>query len=165
MPKGKLPMIALTKSGLFSADSAVAYPAQTLTSWKDPVPVTKANTPTFSLDGYNAVVSNFELDLGLSVAYRELINLQEINVQDRLPTFSAQIEEPPFGTKNFFASMGGATVALDIVHGTVGGNTIEITSSQLQILDVKRAEDQKVAMLNITGTFVLGGTDFTISVK
>lgn len=165
LPKGKLPQIQFTLTGLWNSDTAVAYPAPTLTAWKDPLPVTKANTPTFTIDGVAAIASNVEVDAGVSVAYRELINLQEINVQDRLPTFSATIEEPAIGTKNYFALMGGAGVALDLVHGTAGGNIVEVTSSSLQILDVKRAADQNVAMLNITGNFKIGSPDFNISVK
>ena len=164
-PQGKLPTIVFQLTGLWVSDTAVAYPALTLTGWIDPLPVTKANTPTFTLDSQAVIASAFELDLGVSVVYRERINLKEINVQDRLPQLTTSFEELAIGTKNFFAMMGGASIALDLVHGITAGNIVEITSSLLQVLDVKRAEDQKVAMLNLSGNLRIGSPDFTISVK
>lgn len=163
--KGKLPTIQFSLTGLWSADSSASYPSLTLTAWKDPVPVTKVNTPTFTIDSQAVVAASAELDLGVNVEYRELINLQEINVQDRLPKFMATIEELALSTKNFFALMGGSAVALDLVHGTAAGNIVEITSSYLQVLDAKRGEDQKVAMLNLDCNLMIGSPDFTISVK
>ncbi len=165
LQKGKLPTIALQLTGLWTSDDASAYPSQTLTAWKDPVPVTKANTPTFTLDSQAVVASAFELDLGVNTEYRELINLKEIAVLDRLPALTATFEELPLGTKNYFAMMGGTPIALDLVHGTTAGNIVEITSSGLQVIDVKRAEEQKVAMLNLSGNLLRGAPDFTISVK
>ncbi|MCX7360930.1 MAG: hypothetical protein NTV97_03475 [Alphaproteobacteria bacterium] len=165
LAKGKLPAIVFQLTGLWVSDTAVAFPSLTLTGWIDPVPVTKVNTPTFTLDSQAVVASSFELDLGVSVAYRELINLKEIAVQDRLPTMSTTFEELPIGTKNFFAMMGGASIALDIVHGITAGNIVEITSSTLQVIDVKRSEDQKIAMLNLSGNLRIGSPDYTISVK
>ncbi|MCA0303478.1 MAG: hypothetical protein LCH95_13835 [Proteobacteria bacterium] len=163
LPKGKLPQIQFSLTGLWVSDTSVAYPSQTLTAWKDPLPVSKANTPTFTIDGQAVQGSNVELDGGLQVGYRELINLREIVVEDRLPTFSATIEELPLATKNFFALMSGANVALALTHGTVAGNIIQLASSTLQVQDVKRAEDQKMAMLNITAMLKVGSPDFTIS--
>jgi hypothetical protein len=163
--KGRLPTIELSLTGLWMSDSAISFPSLTLAAWKDPLPVTKANTPTFTLDGQAIVASSFELDFGVSTEYRELINLREIAVLDRLPTFKATFEELPIGTKNFFAMMGGASIALDLVHGTAAGNIVEITSATLQVLDVKRAEEQKVAMLNLSGNLRIGSPDFTVSVK
>lgn len=165
LQKGKLPTIQFQLTGLWVSDSAVALPSQTLTAWIDPVPVTKANTPTFTIDSQALVASSVEVDLGVSVEYRELINLKEINVQDRLPTFAATFEELPIGTKDFFAMMGGSPVVLDLVHGTVAGNIVEIQSSTLQVLDVKRAEDQKVAMLNLAGALLIGSNDFNIGIS
>lgn len=163
--KGKLPTVQFSFTGLWVSDTAVAYPSLTLTAWKDPVPVTKLNTPTFTLDSQAVVASSFELDLGVSTAYRELINLKEVNIQDRLPSMKTSFEELAIGTKNFFAMIGGTSIALDIVHGTAAGNIVEITSALLQVIDVKRGEDQKVAMLNLDGNFRIGSPDFTISVK
>lgn len=165
LAKGKLPAIVFQLTGLWVSDTAVAFPSLTLTGWIDPLPVTKVNTPTFTLDSQPVVASAFELDLGVSVAYRELINLKEISVQDRLPSLSTTFEELPIGTKNFFAMMGGSSIALDIVHGITAGNIVEITSSTLQVIDVKRGEDQKIAMLNLSGNLRIGSPDFTISVK
>lgn len=164
--KRKPPEIELDMLGMWKSDSSVALPALTLTNWKDPLPSTPANTPLFTIDGQAVLGSSFELDFGMEVAYRDLLNSEEIIVRERKPKVSMLIEELPYATKNFFGMIGGTTVALAYTHGVGAGKIIEITAPSFQITGVQRQEEDTVSMLNITGELTLGGpTEFTISVK
>lgn len=163
--KNRPPEIELNLLGLWVSDSAVALPALTTTAWKDPLPSTKANTPTYTIDAQAVAASSFELDLGMDCAYLERINRQEIIVRERKPKLTTLIEELPFGTKNFFGMVGGASVALAYTHGVGAGNVVEITLPQIQLQDVQRQEEETETMLNISANALIGSPEFTISFK
>jgi len=161
--RNRPPEIAFSLLGLWTSDTAVALPALTTTAWKDPLPSTKANTPTFAIDAQSVVGSSFELDLGMDVAYLERINRQEITVRDRRPKLTALIEELPLATKNFFAMAGGAPVALDYVHGVGAGKICTIAVGAMQVQDVQRQEEETDTMLNISADILAGDPDFSIA--
>jgi len=157
------PELVLNGLGLWQSDTAVAFPALTTAAWRDPLPSTKANTPTFTIDGVPVVASSFELDLGLSVAYRERINQQDVPVRDRRPKIKALIEELPIGTKDFFAMVGGAPVPLQYVHGVGAGHVITIAIGLVQLKQVPRQEEETDTMLNVEGEVTLGSPEFSIA--
>lgn len=161
--RNRNPELVMNGLALWTSDSAVAFPALTTTAWKDPQPSTKANTPTFTIDGVSVVASSFELDFGASVRYRERINRQDIPVDDRRPTFKALIEELPLGTKNFFAMKGGATVAIQYVHGVGAGKVFTINIGAAQVKEVPRQEEETDTMLAIEGSVTLGSPEFSIA--
>lgn len=161
--RNRRPEISLTLMGLWVSDSAVAMPALTLTSWKDPLPSTKANTPTYTIDSQAVVASSLEIDLGMDVAYLERINRQEIMVRDRKPKLTTLIEELAFGTKNFFGMAGGAAVDLEYVHGVGAGNICSIDVAGMQVQDVQRQEEETDTMLNISADIIAGSPDFSIA--
>lgn len=161
--RNRRPEISLSLMGLWQSDSAVAIPALTLTAWKDPLPSTKANTPTFTIDGQAVVGSSLEIDLGVDVAYLERINRQEIQVRDRKPKLTTLIEELAFGTKNFIGMAGQAPVALSYVHGVGAGNICSISVPAMQIQDAPRQEEETDTMLNISADIIVGSPEFSIA--
>ena len=163
--RNQRPEIELSMLGLWTSDSAVAFPTMVTTAWKDPLPSTKANTTAFNIDSQAVVASGLELDLGMSVAYLERINRQEIIVQDRRPSITASIEELAIGTKNFFAMVGSSPVALAYAHGVGAGNIVELAVGAMQMQDAPRAEEEKDTMLNLSANIIAGSPDFTLTFK
>lgn len=157
------PELVLAGLGLWQSDSAVALPALTTTAWKDAQPSTKANTPTFTIDGQSVVASSFELDFGMEVAYRERINQQDIPVRDRRPKWKALIEELPIGTKNFFAMVGAAPVPIQYVHGIGAGKVITIDIGLAQVKQAPRQDEDTDTMLALEGDITLGSPEFSIA--
>lgn len=163
--KRRPPEIEYTGRALWTSDTSVAMPALTTTAWKDPLPSTKANTPTFTVDGLSVGGSRFELDLGMDVGFRDLLNKEEIIVRDRKPKITMLIEETPIATKNFFAMVGGAAVPLAYVHGVGTGNIIDIAVPKIQITGCQRQEEETETMLSITADVILDAPELTITVK
>lgn len=161
--RNRRPEIAFSLMGLWVSDSAVAMPALTLTSWKDPQPSTKANTPTYTIDSQAVVASGLEIDLGMDVAYLERINRQEIQVRERKPKLTTMIEELAIGTKNFMAMAGAAPVALSYVHGIGAGNICTLGIGAMQVQDAQRQEEETDTMLNISADIIAGSPDFSIA--
>ena len=161
--RNRRPEISLSLMGLWQSDSAVVFPTQTLTAWKDPQPSTKANTPTFTIDSQAVVASSFELDLGMDCAYLERINRQEIQVRDRKPKLTTLIEELAHGTKNFIGMAGAAPVALSYVHGVGAGYVCSISVGAMQVQDAQRQEEETDTMLNISADIIAGSPDFSIA--
>lgn len=132
-PNG-IPHIAFTIRGLLVAAVDVALPAVTLTAFQTPVPVTKANTPTFTLHGAALIGESLTLDLGNTVEVRNLIGEDSIQIVDRQSTGSAVVEAKSIATKDWFGIARAHTrAALAFVHGTVAGNIIELNAPKVQI--------------------------------
>ena len=163
--RNALPEIEFAFIGLWVSDTSVALPALTTTAWKDPIPSTKANTPTFTIDGQVVVASGFELDFGMDCARLERINREEVVVRDRRAAMTASIEELALATKNFFAMVGNTPVALAYTHGTVAGSIVDIAIPAMQLQDAPRSEEEKDTMLAIAANIMAGSPDFTLSIK
>lgn len=163
--KRRPPEIEASLLALWESDTAVALPTLTTTAWKDPLPSTKANTPTFTVDGLAVAGSSFELDLGMQPAFRDLLNKDEIIIRDRKPKITMLIEEPAIGTKNFFAMVGGAPIALAYTHGVGAGNIVDIAIPKIQITGCQRQEEDTETMLSITADVILDAPELTISIK
>jgi hypothetical protein len=167
MSAGQIPKFSLSGKGLFAAPVAGAMPALTLSAFQKPVPVSDAATPTVQLDGYDCVMSEFELDLGNDVQGRFLVGQEQIVITDRKVTGKINIEAPDLATKDFFALAGGAGVPFLLTHGTVAGKIIEIAGASVQIGRPEYVEVQKITHLQIPLTFlpVDGDDELVITVK
>lgn len=139
--KNRRPELEFSMLGLFSAQDASAFPSGTFTPWKDALPFSKDNTTTMTIGGRAHPVESIELDAGLVVAYRERVNRKDIAVDDRLPTFKATIEEPAFGTYDYWgAKVSKANNAVAVTHGAVAGNIIGIAIGTTEVSDVERVQ-------------------------
>ncbi|MFV3126122.1 phage tail tube protein [Niveispirillum sp. KHB5.9] len=95
--------------------------------------VSDANA-NFTLDGFTAVMSEFNLDMGNDPVGSFLVGAESINLPDPVPTGSATFLDPGVGTKNFFAlAKAGTKVALDLTHGTTAGNIVQIAGAAVQL--------------------------------
>jgi hypothetical protein len=134
-PKDDIAQLQFDFCGRWNAPAAVALPALTLSGFIDPVAVNKANTATFTMDGFPAVLENLTINLGNKIVPRDRPNAATIRLTDRMATGSVTFEDPGIGTKDFFAITSAQTLfVMQIIHGTVAGNIIQLDAPKVQML-------------------------------
>lgn len=144
---GQLPVARFTFTGLYSAPSDVVNPTTTLSAWKVPAPVSKVNSPTLSLHGQALAARSIEVDLGIEVAYRDIIGAEDVQITGRRMTARVLAETLAAATKNWEEIMrAGTTGALSFIHGTTGGSIVELAAATVSLTGVEnRGEADGVA--------------------
>lgn len=163
-----IPYLDYSFTGLLVPAVDAALPSQTLTAFQQPLPVSKTNTPVFSMHGYSAIAESFELDFGNQVELRNLIGEDSVQIVDRQSSGSMVIEAASIATKDWFAIARARTRgALAVQHGTVNGNIVEIAGPKLQINAPSYGETQGI--VNITLPFApipdTGNDEWSITVR
>jgi hypothetical protein len=119
-----------------------------------PVIANSANT-TFSLGGYEAPLRRLTIDLGVDVQLRSLIGPSDtMAFRNRAISGSALIELPDLTDKNYFTSINGSQVALEVTHGTVAGSIVEIASSTAEVGLITTSEEQGQVMATVPLRFI-----------
>ena len=127
LPPNDVPHLMFAFTGLWVAPANAALPTPTLTAFKDPLPVSKTNTPTFSLHAFAGVMESMEIDLGNQVVHRDRPGSARVLISDRVSTGTVGLQSPALGTKDFFAiAKAGTLGALQVIHGTVAGNIVQV---------------------------------------
>lgn len=164
----KVPRFKFDFVGLLGTIADTALPAQTLSAFKTPVPISKANT-TISLHGQSALgFENFKLDAGVKVEPRILINKETIEITDRESTGEVTLEAASLATVNWFnIAHAHTTGVLAFAHGTVAGNIVQIDAPKVQIGRPKYGESQKIInnVLPLMFQRNAGNDEFKITVK
>lgn len=121
--------------GLLVAAADVSLPTIDTSAFKDPLPGSDTNTPTFTLHGYSAEVEAFELSMNNAVAGRFLIGGEEIVIGDRPATGQLTYRATALATFNPFSRAVPPKTqgTLAIVHGTTGGNIVQIDCGQTEL--------------------------------
>jgi hypothetical protein len=165
----QIPKFMFRFLGLYVSPTATADATPTLTGFQTPLSVGKVNTPTFSLHAFSGKLQSFTLEQGATVVHRELVGEESVQITDRRSTGSILIEEPPIGTKNFYAAAAAETLAaLEIVHGTTAGNIVEVDAANVQVLTPAKQEMDALTMLAMGLNFVPSGTgddEYAITVR
>lgn len=159
MPNNGVPRLLFTFTGLFVTPTAAAQPTADFSGFRDPLTVSNANTPTFSLHGFAGIMESFNANLGNSVVHRDRVNSESVVVPTREASGSVSIESPAIATKDYFAAAGGnppTLGALSIVHGGVAGDIFEIGAPNVQILNPTYSDSDGVMMLNMDLGFTRG---------
>lgn len=148
----EIPMFNLTAMGFppVGTVSEAALGALTIANQADPVLASTANT-TFSFDGYAAALRRLTIDWGVKLEPRSLVGpADRVAQRNREPTGVALVEFPDIGTKNFFTKMNSrATGALQVVHGTVAGNIVQLDAPKMETGLITTPEDGGFLMANI----------------
>lgn len=161
---GRYPFASLEMTGLLPANPAVDATAPVgepdFTRWKDPLEVNTANTD-FLLDGFAAVLKRFTFNTNAEVRPRNLVGANYINRGNHAGGGQIEIEAPALASKNYFSTLDlGTEIAVQLVHGTVAGNIVQLDGAYLQILDIDRAEEDEIMMLSISyGLNIRAGQD------
>jgi hypothetical protein len=156
-----IPRFAFAMTGLFVPVAAGALPSIVTTGFKDPLPLSKTNTPTITLHGFACAMTKFTFDLKNTVKYRAVSSQEYIAVPDRAPDGSITIEAPPIGTKDFFAIVAAGTLgALHIVHGIDDGHIVELSAPAVQIGRASYGNEDNVVTLTLPLKFIpVAGND------
>lgn len=167
-----LPMLNFTFTGFYRRPEAVVtMPVFNVDAFQYPLPVTEANTPTFSVLGHNAIASDFSFDLSNNITARNLIGLNEVVLTDRSVSGSLSIDAPDLATKNFYTDVEShsavTTGVLKLVHGLVAGNIVQVDAPKIQLTNISHAEADGVLQYSLNTTFipVLGDDEIKLTFK
>lgn len=129
--------------GLYADPAEVDQATPTLTSFKKPTVVTKANTPTFTINAVALVMRSFMLNLNNTLTPRLLVGSEQILITDRQESAVARVQAVPISTLNPFALAKAETeVAVSLVHGTVAGKITTLSMGQTEIGRMPDYENQ-----------------------
>ncbi len=104
-----------------------------MTAFLKPKPLSKANTPTFTLHGHPAKASAFGIDLANELQWRELLNQSGVSSNDRKPTANCTFELTTVAAKNWAeVARLGTEAAIQMVHGVGAGNIVQLDMPKAQ---------------------------------
>jgi len=129
-----IPVVRWTFTGLWAAPSEQARVNPNLAGFIAPAVATKANTPTFTVDGVALVLRSFTFDFGNQVEPRLLIGREEILIVDKAEAISAQVEAVALTTFHPLALAQAQTqVPVSLVHGTAAGRIVTLSAPAAQL--------------------------------
>lgn len=129
----KVPKIAFTFTGLFTAPAETAAAVPALAAWQKPIVATKANTPVFTLNGQALVLRSLELDLANEVVTRFLIGSEGVLITAKNEKIAAVVEAVPLTTLNPYAlALAQTAVPLVLTHGLGAGKIATLNAPLAQ---------------------------------
>ena len=151
LTRDQIPMWTFTFTGLHNDPTAPTVIAADTSGFAAPLPVTDTNTPTYTVDAYNAKAESFSLDMANNVVYRNVVNSESVIITDRAPAGTLVFEQEEIGTKDFWAITKAETlIAISIVHGTAAGNIITVGGSYVQLSQPSLSDSDGISVMNMT---------------
>lgn len=148
----QIPVMKFKFLGEYSTPTDTVFPTgMVFTGFQKPLTVSKINTPTFTIHALAGVCNALSFDVANNLVYRDLIGASGPYSSDRKPTGSATIEVPTVAAANFaeLARLG-TEGALQLVHGTVAGNIIQVDMPKVQFNSAPTiSNDNEIAMLGL----------------
>lgn len=146
----KAPRVTFKGIGLNKPMVDAALPVPTLPNVPRPMAVNKANT-VLSIGVYSARLSQFTIDQGNDVQYRNLTNREDVVLVDRNTSGKVTVELPLLAEKDFLGASGivtlGTAGAMNVVHGTAAGNIVTVALPSVQLLKPKPKTEAGIMML------------------
>jgi len=165
----RIPVYHLTMGGLYVAPAAATDPTPDTSGFTTPLTVSNDNTPTFSLHGFACKLQQLTLGPNHQVVHRELVGEESVQITDRQGGGQVTIEAPALGSKDYFAAAAAGTqAALQLIHGTVAGNIVQLDAPRVQLLNPQYVDSDGIVMLQMGLALVpssAGNDEFTITVK
>ena len=123
-----IPQFTAEMTAIYNSPSDTTLPTVTFSNQADPLPVNSDNTPTVSVFGYSALLSDFSVDIGNEVDFRQLAGgSKQVKLPGRKPKGDLTIEAPTIAAKDFFTLAAAQTLgSISIVHGTTAGNIVTV---------------------------------------
>jgi hypothetical protein len=148
----QIPVMKFKFLGEYSTATDATFPTgMVFTGFTKPLTVGKVNTPTFTFHGLAAVVQSLSFDVANALVWRDLIGFQGPYSADRKPTGSLTMELAAVAAANFgeIARLG-TEGALQVIHGTVAGNIIQVDMPKTQLTSAPTiSNDNEIAMLGV----------------
>ena len=154
---GEIPTIDFTMTGIYVAPDDSAQPSVTYAAQATPLIFKQGNTTDLSVMGLTtAKLSNYSLDIGNEIVYRELVGGSgEVLLTNRNVSGNVTIEAVALATKDYFATALADTLGvIKFTHGTAAGNKVKVASAKADIADVSYGDLDGIAMLEIPFTAV-----------
>ena len=144
------PRLTFEFTGLYEVPAAAALPSPDFSAFTKPLTIGFDNTPTFDLFAQSLKMQSLNLAINNTVAFRDLVNGEEVIISNRAPSGSCVIETPAIGTIDFFAAAKDRTTgALQLVHGTVAGNIVQVDCPKVEVMTPSYSDSDDVSMLNL----------------
>lgn len=148
---GDVPKLTFEFTGLESTPTATANVAATLSAWKDPVAIKKANVTDIQLGCTYAAgaltggtpfnSSGLELDWGNQVAFSPLLTTETVVLQDRKIKGSMSLELTAAQEATMIGNIKSRTLqSMGFVIGTASGNKIMLHAPALILKTHKKEE-------------------------
>ena len=144
-----IPTITIQFTGLYSATTDTSLPTDSdYSAFLAPLAVNKVNTAAFTLHGVASTpFDQFSIDLGNSVVYRNMPNLEEVMITDRKASGSITIPQTSVATKAWHTAVKNGTLdSFSMTHGATAGNVFTISAPKVQLAGVQEVEKDGVAM-------------------
>ncbi|MGH6879279.1 hypothetical protein [Hypericibacter sp.] len=149
-PANDIPQLGFEAVGLPQAPTDTAMATPDFTLWKPAIVVNKVNTPTFTIDGYAAVLRSLEVNLATVLELRDLVNANDVQATDREPVGTVVIEDPTIAGKNFYPIVDANTrIVIQLIHGVGGGKIVQLDMPKVQLTNPKKTNVNGVAYLTM----------------
>ncbi len=166
---GQIPVFKFSFTGLYNAPTDAAVPTVTYTAFQTPLAANSDNTSAFSLYSFSGALQSLSVNMGNAVNYRTLIGAEDVLMTDRQVSGQAVFEAPLIASKDYFAAaLGSALGTLDITHGTVSGNRVQISSARAKVTNPTYQDQNGIHMLQAGFNLVpstTGNDEVSIVVK
>lgn len=148
---GERPTLQFDFVGIDGGISAVSNPATTLSAWKTPPTMAKANVVDITLGATYATgaltggtvypSTGLSLDLGNAVAYVPLLSTERVDISNREVTGSVQLDLTAAQEVTFMGTVkANTTQSLALTIGTSAGNKIIIHAPAVQLINPSKQE-------------------------
>lgn len=148
---GERPVLQFDFIGVDGGITAVANATPTLSAWKTPPTMAKANVVDITLGATYALgaisggtvyaSTGLELDLGNAVAYVPLLSTERVDITNREVVGSMQLDLTAANEVTFMASVkANTTQSLALTIGTTTGNKIIIHAPAVQLINPSKQE-------------------------
>ena len=162
MKQGETPKLMFEFIGTYATVTAVALPTVTLTAWKVPLPVSKANVVdltlgcTYSagaLSGGTVFASNgIEIDLGNSLQWVTTLSSERAEIVDHDMKCSFDLELSAAQEVTAMADLvANTTTGLGFTINGTAGNKLIVFAPALQRTRVRKAEENGVRLIGFEG--------------
>lgn len=140
---GALPMMNFTMTGLYAKPATVTAVTPVTSSFQNPIPVNKANTPTCTIGAYDLIVQSLDIDFGNDVPHLNLVNFEEVLLTNRAMTGSMTVIAPTIATKDMFALVeshaGASSSAFQLIHGPTP-NLFQLDAPAMQLTGISEID-------------------------
>lgn len=169
MTIGEVPVLKFTMTGIYNAPSDTALPGTiTYSNQATPLAVNNTNTTVAAIGGYTPDISEFSIDYGNQVEYRELVgNRKEVLITNREVKGALKLEVVSLATRNWFSEFTSRNnTALTLSHGSTAGNRVVVSVPSMDLSTISYEDMNSIQMLNLPFVAVpTGSGNNEISIK
>lgn len=145
-----IPVMRFAFTGLYADVVDASVVGVDFSAFIKPKSVNYRDTPSCTYFGQSIVVQSLSLDVGLQVVYRNLIGFEGVRITDRAARGALSFEYQKVIQYNWFQKVkNNESGALNLVHGTVAGNIIELDAPNVQPTGPTISDSDGTAMLNL----------------